>query len=352
MFIHSLLLNKKYCLSKRNFLNDYYYQKKGSINMITTGSYLVNHKNKLINKYSLDKYPAEEEFLKLKDQIKKKNKISEKNDVIIGPGSNGIIQNIIKICFQKKGNLVTPFYTFDQAEYACTSYDSITRRTYMNDDGHINFHNIRAAIDKKTRLVYICNPNNITGIYEDYQEILKLVSSYKNVLFLIDESSIEFTNKKSILNYKIADNVLVIRTFSKAYGLANIRVGYLICSKDFSKEYYSKITINQVSGLSLYIANIRYAKQDYLDNVDKVNKERNTIVNELAKYGIDTYESETNVILTKNVPNNFEKFLNANDITLLKVNDQNNIMHYRIAVQEKIINERFIKILGGINEIK
>lgn len=346
MFIRSLLANKKYMISRRNYLNDYNYKTKKDIDMTVSGSYMNSFDEIKLSNYCFDKYPMENDILELKNKIRKKCKIDKEHEIIIGPGSNGIIQNIIKICFEEKGNLVTPFYTFDQAEYACTACNSLTKRVFMNDDATINFENINNSIDFKTKLVYICNPNNITGIYENVDKILTLASKHKNVLFLIDEGGIEFTNKSSILMYKIPSNILVLRTFSKAYGLANLRLGYLICPKDFYHKYNLKTTIHQVSGVSVFIANKLYSSNDYLKNVAKVNNEKKRIINVLSKKNINFYDSSSNVILTKKVPEHFSDFIKKSNVLLLEIKDQNGINHFRIAIQNKEINDKFIKVLG------
>lgn len=350
MCIHSLLKNKNYILSKRNYLNDYNYLNKKEIDMTLSGSYLVNKTKLDLNDFNLDKYPEKASVKKFKNSIKAKNQIKDDFEIIIGPGSNGIIQNIIKICFKKSGNLVTPYYSFDQTEYGCTSYNSITKRVYMNDDGTINYENIDKSIDKKTRLIYICNPNNITGIYEDNKKIIELAKKHSPKLFLIDEAGIEYTKEKSIFSNNLPNNIIIVRTLSKAYGLSNLRIGYLICNKDFSKLYKENITINEVSGLSLYIANKIYNNTNITENINEIISEKNKIIDALKSINIKTYNSKSNVILTINTPDILDKIIKENNISLLKIYDQNKKYHYRIAIQNKEINKKFIEALGEYNE--
>lgn len=350
MFTHLLLKNNKkniYVKSKRTYLNDYLYKKNKKINMISSGSYMCDYKKIEIGDYRFDKYCSKKELVQLKETIKERNYIKDNYEIIIGSGSNGIIQNIIKICFEHRGNLVTTFYTFDEVEYGCTSFNSITKRVFMNDDASVNYKNINASIDRKTKLVYICNPNNTTGIYENPKEIIKIANKNKKIMFLIDEAGIEFTKQKGILEYKIPKNIIIVRTLSKAYGLANLRVGYLICSKEFAKIYYSKTTINEVSGLSIHIANQYYKSNDYKKNVLETNKERIKIEKILIEKGIELYNSSSNIILTKNQPKWFKEYINNNDISLLEVKDNENNIHYRIAVQDKATNQLFIEKIGG-----
>lgn len=89
-------------------------------------------------------------------------------------------------------------------------------------------------------VVYICNPNNPTGNIHTKLYIEHLLNTYPDTLFLIDEAYMEFgaqSSKELVLNY---DNILISRTMSKAFGLANFRVGYLLASKD-NVQFINKI---------------------------------------------------------------------------------------------------------------
>lgn len=102
----------------------------------------------------------------------------------MGCGCNGIFQNLLKIFFQKKGNLILPFYSFSQPEYAVNSFGSFVKRVYCTKDYHINFKEIENAIDGATRAIFIANPNNPTGIYEEPEKIINLVKKIYKLLRL------------------------------------------------------------------------------------------------------------------------------------------------------------------------
>ena len=244
-------LKNDYIESQRTFLDDYANIESKEIDMTLSGMYLNKYPNFDINPHTFCSYPSKYEAIDLIELIKERNKIT--CDVVIGPGSNGILQNLIKIFLKQGDNLVTPFYTFNQAEYATTVLGCITRRVKC-DDYKINFNSLKNSIDNNTKIVYICNPNNPTGIYSSADEIISFVKEVKPIV-IVDESSIDFTNKKSILKYEnLPDNLIVLRSFSKAYGLANLRVGYMVCSSDIKNYYIENTTINEFSGLSITIA--------------------------------------------------------------------------------------------------
>lgn len=89
------------------------------------------------------------------------------------------------------------------------------------------------AVDETTRLVWICNPNNPTGTYESVEDIRKFVEAVpKETLVIVDEAYIDFVTSVAVPTVRALldefPNVAIMRTFSKAYGLANYRVGYMM----------------------------------------------------------------------------------------------------------------------------
>lgn len=345
MFIHYCLKNNNYVISKRNFLCDYSRIKSKKIDMTMSGVYLLNNRKITFNKELLDKYPSIDDIELLENYIKDKYNLT--NEVVIGNGVNGLLQNIIKILFTKKGNLVTPFYTFNQAEFGVTSCGSVTKRVYCNNY-LVDLKKIEKSIDKKTRMVYICNPNNPTGLCINSSDIIDFAEKVK-VPVIIDESGIEFNNQKSLLKYSdLPENLIVLRSFSKAYGIANLRIGYMVCNAHFKEIYQENISLNDFSGLSCQIAmDLIKDSNNYLkENVEKVLNERNKIVSSLEKYGIEFLNSDSNILMTINTfDEEFMKKIEKSGISVVPVYDENEKIHFRIAVQNRETNDKFIDAL-------
>lgn len=332
-----------YKISKRDYSNDYSKIESKAIDMTLSGRYLSTYPNIQIPIYQFDKYPLSIHIKELETLIK--SKIATNNEIIIGSGANGVLQNIIKILFQEKGNLITSFYTFDQAEYAVTSYGSETKRVYT-DKYNLDLDKVIKSIDENTKMIYICNPNNPTGKFINSKELINLAKKIK-VPLVVDESGIEFTRQPGILEItkKLPRNLLVIRSFSKAYGLANLRIGYLTCSKKFKDKYSKNITTNEYSGISCIIAKkILEESEKYMkDNIDKILQEREKMIKELTKIGIDLENSYSNTIFTKTYfDKQFLKELEKNNVSVVPIYDKNNQLHIRIAIQDFQTNKKFI----------
>lgn len=337
-------LKNNYFESTRNFSDDYANIDSRKIDMTLSGIYLYKYPNFDVDFKQLCMYPSKHDALDLIKIIRKKFNI--KNSIVLGSGTNGILQNIIKITLKKGDNLVTPFYSFNQAEYAATSLGCITRRVKCNDY-QIDFNALQKSIDQNTKIIYICNPNNPTGMYVSSKRIIEFANKVDSIV-IVDESGIDFTNKKSVLNYEnIPSNLIVLRSFSKAYGLANMRIGYMCCSSEFEKKYVDNTTINEYSGLSISFAIKMLDNYDYvLKNVELINKEKNRIIFQLEKMGIQTIKSDSNTIMSKTIFD--EQLINElfnDDISLIKVYDESNKIHFRIAVQDIESNDIFIEKL-------
>lgn len=171
-------------------------------------------------------------------------------------GSSDVLHEYICKAFISVGDpvmILGPSY--DNFRLTCQANGADVYFSYYNED--FAFDAVRFENDIVTRepaVVYICNPNNPTGNVHSKEYIEHLLQEYPDTLFLIDEAYYEFagtTAKDLVLQY---DNILISRTMSKAFALANFRLGYLIAGKD-NVQFINKIrnpknlsTFAQVAG--------------------------------------------------------------------------------------------------------
>ena len=222
----------KYCISNKNYREDYAYIKSNKIDMTLSGTYLSKYPFRYIKKYKLDKYPSEEENFKLITSIKNKYKFyDEKYSIILGAGSNGLIQNICKMLLKDGGNMIMPYLSFEQAEYATNSFNAETRKVFL-EDYQINLKFIEESIDKKTKLVYICNPNNPTLDTINREKLLNIIRKNQNWHFVIDETELVFNadySERTLINETINNiNLSVITSVSKFFGVPGLWCGCII----------------------------------------------------------------------------------------------------------------------------
>ena len=157
-------------------------------------------------------------------------------------GSSDVLHEYICKAFISVGDpvmILAPSY--DNFRLTCQANGADVYFSYYRDDFTFyaeHFEN--DIITREPAVVYICNPNNPTGNVHTQEYIEHLLTEYPDTLFLLDEAYYEFagiTCKDLVLKY---DNLLISRTMSKAFGIANFRVGYLIASKD-NVQFINKI---------------------------------------------------------------------------------------------------------------
>lgn len=212
--------------------------------------------------------------------------------------------------------------SYDNFRLTCQANGAEVFYSNYNDDftfDAVKFENDIQA--KEPAVVYICNPNNPTGNVHKKEYIEHLLNVYPDTLFLIDEAYYEFSGmsvKDLVLKY---DNILVSRTMSKAFALANFRVGYLIASKE-NIQFVNRIrnpknltTFAQEAAIAA-VSDINYM----LNYVDEVHKGMKYFIEESKKFSdkYTLFPSAGNFILVK-FPTHEEK------MTLLNYLAENNI---------------------------
>ena len=180
------------------------------------------------NKLNLSKYP-DGKSTDLRKKISLKFKCN-KDKIICGSGSDEVIQLICQLFLKPKDEVVVPQYSF------------LMYRIYANIVGakvlfakeknyKISINEIIKKITKKTKIVFLANPNNPTGTYIYKKDLILLRKKLrKNILLVIDDAYDEYMLDKNYSSgldiFKNKKNVFILRTFSKIYGLASLRIGW------------------------------------------------------------------------------------------------------------------------------
>ena len=191
-------------------------------------------KKKISKVNMLSRYP-DSKSKSLRKEISKKFKCNF-DQVICGSGSDEIIQMICQLFLKKKDEVIVPRYSF--LMYRIYSGIIGAKVVYANENNFkISVSEILKKVTRKTKIVFIANPNNPTATYLSATELRYLRKSLRsNILLVVDDAYEEYMlNKdyKSGLNlFKKKNNVFILRTFSKIYGLASLRVGWGYGSKE------------------------------------------------------------------------------------------------------------------------
>ena len=178
--------------------------------------------------FTINRYPDGKSIL-LRKAISKEIKC-DFDKIICGAGSDEIIQMICQLYLNKNDEVVLPEYSF--LMYRIYSKIIGAKVVFSKEiNFKISIENILKKVTKKTKLVFIANPNNPTGTYLNKSELLFLRKKLnKNILLVIDDAYNEYNLKSDYVSgldlFKRSKNVFILRTFSKLYGLASLRIGW------------------------------------------------------------------------------------------------------------------------------
>ncbi|MBN1621929.1 MAG: histidinol-phosphate transaminase [Endomicrobiales bacterium] len=249
---------------------------------------------------------------KLRKAVSKKFRI-DISSILLGSGSDEIIELLAKAFFMPQDEIVVSEHAFIRYKMAGDLLDSTVVTIPMENYTH-NLKAMFKAINEKTKAVFIANPNNPTGTYNDtgeMEEFLKNISELsceRKPLVIMDEAYYEyarsFKDYPETLKY-IADypNLIILRTFSKIYGLAGLRVGYGFTSRDIV-DYIERIrppfNITSISQEAA-VASLNDLSQ-VKKSVRMVNEQRDFLYNELKKINLMYIPSAANFILIDVAP--------------------------------------------------
>src|SRR5690606_37335733 len=156
--------------------------------------------------------------------------------VVAGAGSVAVLAHILEIVAEPGGEVVFPWRSFEAYPIAVALSGAQAVRVPVSDDGRLDLPAMAAAVTERTRAVLICTPNNPTGPSVRQAELDALLETVpRSVLVIVDEAYVEFVRDPEAVDglatLRAHPNVVLLRTFSKAYGLAGLRLGYAVARR-------------------------------------------------------------------------------------------------------------------------
>ena len=273
---------------------------ESALGMSPKAKKIISNKN-----LNLDKYP-DGKSQNLRKAISKAYKCNSEK-IICGAGSDEVIQMLCQLFLNPKDEVVVPEYSF--LMYRIYSKIVGAKVIFAKEiNFKVSVKAILKKITKKTKIVFIANPNNPTGTYLTKKEVLDLRNKLnKRILLVIDDAYAEYMKNKDYLSgldlFKSKDNVLVLRTFSKIFGLASLRVGWGYGSKkivDALNVIKPPFNVNGIAQL---------AAIESLKDKNFINKsvKHNLFYSRKIKKFLETYNIYSNSVSANFLLLNFEK---------------------------------------------
>lgn len=220
----------------------------------------------------------------------------------LGTGSVGVCQQIVQAMCDAGDEVIFAWRSFEAYPIILDIAGAVSVRVPLTQDGSHDLSAMANAITEKTKLIFVCTPNNPTGNIvkdADLTEFLKKVPSH--ILVVVDEAYIEFNRDEDAANgleaFKASSNVAVLRTFSKAYGLAGLRVGYVVAPPHVAAAVRKTAVPFGVSNIA------QIAAISSLDHASELNSRVEELVtlrewfeSEIVKLGFNLVTSQANFI--------------------------------------------------------
>lgn len=257
----------------------------------------------------LNRYPVDRSD-KLREKLSQKLGKSP-DEIVLGNGSSELIELMMKAYLESGESVVSLSPTFSmykiftiihKGQYADYPLENMEK---LNVEGFIDF-----VKEKKAKLVILSNPNNPTGTLFPKKDILKIVQSV-DAMVILDEAYIEFADCPQGDDIDEFENLVVLRTFSKALGMAGIRLGYMIANKETVdcinrvRSPYNINSLTQEMGLKALENQAIINK-----NIETIKKERERIRKYLEKNGIKPLSSGANFLFFKGSQSIYEALWN------------------------------------------
>jgi len=261
---------------------------------------VLNSKNVVLSKYPDGKAKI------LRREISNKFNC-DFNKIICGAGSDEIIQMICQLYLKSSDEVIVPQYSF--LMYRIYAQIVGAKVIFSKEKNFkVSVLEIIKKVTRKTKIVFIANPNNPTGTYLNKLELLELRKRLKKtILLVLDDAYFEYMKNKDYKSgldlFKNKDNVVIIRTFSKIYGLASLRVGWGHASKKIINAMNiikSPFNVNQLAqnAAKEALKDRKFINRSVKHNIIEANKVKNI----LEKLNISSNEVTANFLLL-----NFDK---------------------------------------------
>ncbi len=179
----------------------------------------------------VNRYPDPQQR-NLKSLIAAQRAISE-SELLLGNGSDEVLDLIFRaFCVPGHDEIITVPPTYGMYKVLAGTNDIVNKEILLNADFQLDTEGILAAVNERTKLIFICSPNNPTGNIVNDQDIIKILESFDG-LVILDEAYIDFATRESWTKQLASfPNLVITQTLSKAYGLAGIRLGLCIASDE------------------------------------------------------------------------------------------------------------------------
>src|SRR3989338_14259 len=276
-------------------------------------------------------------------------------EVIPTNATDEAIKTIIEAYIEKnRDEIVIPMPTFAMFKFYAQLNEAVIREVLYNKDLSFPTDGVLSAINKNTKIIVLVNPNSPTGTSIDDNDVIKIIEKAQrnDSIVMIDEAYCQFYGKTSIPLIKKYGNLIVTQTFSKAFGLAGLRLGYIISSKNNIKNIQKALSPYSVNSVAVACAFAALEDQEHIKNyVKEVNESKKMLYKALDLLKIKYFKSDANFVLLSLGKNSayFCKKLKEDGI-LVRDRSMDKLLNgcVRVTIGTK---KQTAKLIGAMNKV-
>ncbi len=291
-------------------------------------AFLDANENPFNNPYN--RYPDPLQW-KLKESITAKKKVPSTH-IFLGNGSDEAIDLVFRVfCEPAQDNVVAIAPTYGMYQVSADINHVEYRKVSLNDDFHLDAKRLLAAVDEHTKVIFLCSPNNPSGNLLDRQQVLHVLENFGGIV-VMDEAYIDFSPEESWLTHLTHyPNLIVLQTFSKAWGLAGVRLGMAFASPEII------VLFNKVK----YPYNVNILTQELvLEHLQFESRKRSWVTLLLQ-------ERERLVIALHQLSFVKTIYPSAANFVLVKVDEANAIYNYLVELSIIVRNRNNVMLCEG-----
>lgn len=222
------------------------------------------------------------------------------SEVAVANGADEIMDLLMKVFIRRGSKVIVVEPTFPMYTFFTELYGGKKVAVMLKKDFRLDVDSILKRANKETRMLFVCSPNNPTGNQFRESDIKQLLEEFNGIV-VVDEAYVDFASGSMTKLVREYDNLALLRSFSKAFGLAGLRLGYLVSSKSLIK-YVQRVVgpfnVNSVTQQTIVLALQKWSY--FKEKINLVINEREWLIKNLMQIdGVKPYPSDANFILFK-----------------------------------------------------
>ncbi len=295
----------------------------------------------------------------LKEKLALYSGVDSSNIIIGGDGADEILDVLGKTLIEPGDEFIVPLPSYMYYEFTLKIHGGVP--VYANWDmekNRLDVDSIITKLSEKTKIIFLCTPNNPSGTLIDKEDIKKVLES-TDALVVADEAYFEFSEANNVDLIKDYDNLLLLRTFSKVFGLSGMRIGYAISNPKFIEYMHRVKPVFSLTKLSYEAASAVLDDNEYIKKSIEIGiQSREFLYENMSKFDkLEVYPSKSNYLLvgvkgTGMTSSEFAEELLKRGVIVRDCASFKGLDEYWVRVSVGTMEEdtRFIEILGDLIE--